>query len=180
MLNQLMRKLHNMVLRAQAFKVDDTLKTQTLQVGLRANQVRDGVEHLQNYGFTHHAPTDAGDVLVLCANGDSEQALAILVNDRKYRLRGLESGEVAMYDDQAQAVMLKRDGIQIITDKKLIVDAPETKFKGDIEVEGSSKMKSIDAEKLTATDDVIASGKSLKLHTHSGVQSGPSTTGPAQ
>jgi phage gp45-like len=37
------------------------------------------------------------------------------VDDRRYRLRGLAAGEVALYDDQQQVVILSRDGVEIRT-----------------------------------------------------------------
>ncbi len=40
------------------------------------------------------------------------------MSDRRYRLKGLQTGEVAVYDDQGQSVTLTREGI--------VVDGAET------------------------------------------------------
>ena len=50
----------------------------------------------------------------------------------------------------------------------MTVEAPGgTSWTGDIDVEG----------KLTASDDVVGGGKSLKGHKHGGVQAGGAQTG---
>ena len=57
------------------------------------------------------------------AGGLRSHGLVIAVEDRRYRLRDLKDGEVALYDDLGQVVHLTRDGIRIATSKPLTIAA---------------------------------------------------------
>lgn len=74
------------------------------------------MERVQNYGFTSHPhPGGATETLALFVGGDRGNGLVIVAGDRRYRLRPLVEGEVALYDDLGQVVHLKRTGIHIVT-----------------------------------------------------------------
>ncbi|EFB6788059.1 hypothetical protein FPG81_19955 [Escherichia coli] len=64
-----------------------------------------------------------------------------LVSDRRYRLKGLQTGEVAVYDDQGQSVTLTREGIVVDGAGKTITfrNAPRARFEMDLEVTGQVK-----------------------------------------
>lgn len=106
----------------------------TIQAETMAGDLRDDVEHFEPYGFTSEPKTGA-EPLIVALDGDRDP-IAICVADRRYRLTGLTSGEVALYDDQGQEVVLAREGIRIHTDKTLAVDAPAAVFSGSVTVEG--------------------------------------------
>ena len=63
----------------------------------------------------------------------------LVVADRRYRLKGLKSGEVAIYDDEAKSVTLTRTGIVVDGGGKLITlrNAPKARFEMDIEATGN-------------------------------------------
>lgn len=88
----------------------------TIQAETMAGDLRDDVEHFEPYGFTSEPKTGA-EPLIVALDGDREHSTAICVADRRYRLTGLTSGEVALYDDQGQEVVLAREGIRIHTVK---------------------------------------------------------------
>ncbi len=90
--------------------VNDGLKAQELQVGLLADEVRDGIERFQEYGFSSN-PFPGAEVVVVFVGGSRDHGIAVACEDRRYRKRDLEPGEAAMYDDQGQAVHLKRGKI---------------------------------------------------------------------
>lgn len=56
------------------------------------------------------------------------------------------------------------------------ITAPETDISGNIKITGNVDITG----KLTATDDVIGGGKSLKSHKHTGVAAGASVSGVPQ
>lgn len=58
----------------------------------------------------------------------------------------------------------------------IVFDTPIASMTGDLKVEGSIDC----AKSITAADEVTASGIKLTKHTHSGVQSGGSSTGQPQ
>jgi phage baseplate assembly protein V len=114
MLSPLRNRIANMVGRAVLQLVDDSKKMQLLQVGLLAEESREAVERFQNYGFTSVPLAGAEGVLVF-VGGRRDHGLAIAVDDRRYRKKNLESGEVAMYTDEGDFFIIKRGGIVDLT-----------------------------------------------------------------
>lgn len=139
--------------------VDDSAKRQLLQVELLKGELRDGIERMQDYGFTSH-PT-GGDVAVAFLGGNREQGIVLAVDDRRYRI-ALQPGEVALYDDLGNRVELLRDRLQITAVQALQITAPSVAITGDVSITGT----------LTNNGKNIGS-----THTHGGVQTGSGTTG---
>lgn len=123
------RKLAMMAARAAVKLVDDSKKRQILQVEILKDELRDGVEHPQNYGFTSH-PLDGSDAVIISVAGSREQCVAIVVDDRRYRL-SLEKGEVAMFDDQGNTIKILRDKIQINAVVECEIIAPTVRVTAD-------------------------------------------------
>lgn len=153
--------------RAIVRLANDATLAQELQLDLLDGEVQDGVEHLQDYGFTS-VPHPGAEVVVACIGGLRSHSIAIAVADRRYRLRNLEAGEVALHDDLGNVIRLGRDRIEIIAAARIDITAPDGVFvTGDLEVTGT----------VTASVDVLADGISLLTHTHGGVQAGAAQTG---
>ena len=112
----LKRRLTLMIGRSVLRLVDDTMQLQSLQVEALADETLDGVERFQQYGFTSH-PHPEAEAVMLSVAGERANAVVIAVEDRRYRITSLTAGEVALYDDQGQRVVLQRDGIIIDTDR---------------------------------------------------------------
>jgi hypothetical protein len=53
----------------------------------------------------------SAECMVVFVNGNRSHPVVIMVDDRRYRLQGLQSGEVALYDDQQQQVHITRSGV---------------------------------------------------------------------
>ena len=104
------RRVRLMVSRAVVEAVNDALKCQGLQVSLLAGEVKDGVEHFQEYGFTSHAPAGSEGV-GLFVSGDRGHGIVVAVGDRRVRLKNLAQGEVAVYTDEGDKIHLKRGRI---------------------------------------------------------------------
>lgn len=113
-MSALANMVRGLLSRAVVRRVDDAPKAQSLQVEVYEGEVEDDVERLQPYGFTA-APMAGAEAVVVRLGGAADHPVVIVVEDRRYRLTGLESGEVAVYDDQGQAVVLRRDGIELVT-----------------------------------------------------------------
>lgn len=116
----LLRRIRLIVTRGVVRLVDPTQLMQQLQVELLKGEVLDGIEHFEPYGFTSH-PDAGAEVLSVSLNGRRANTVVIVAADRRYRLKGLAKGEVALHDDQGQKVHLKRAGILIETPKKVDV-----------------------------------------------------------
>lgn len=163
-----MQRLQLMVGRAVVSLVKDGLKLQGLQVTLLADEVRDEVERFQQYGFTSH-PHPGAEALVVCVAGNRDHAVVVAVDDRRFRLKSLQQGEVALYTDQGDKVVLKRDGvIELTASTKVRIVSPLVECTGDVDVAGT----------VTAGVDVVADGISLVGHVHSGVDAGLANSGP--
>jgi phage baseplate assembly protein V len=105
--------------------VSDSLKVQELQVSLLADETRDGVERFAEYGFTSH-PLPGAECIVVCVGGSRDHGIAIATEDRRYRKRDLQQGEVAVYDDQEQTIHLKRGKIiHIYGCNQVLIEAVE-------------------------------------------------------
>ena len=166
-LKPLQRAAQLAVSRAVLLLINDSTKLQALQVSLLADELRDDVERVQNYGFTSH-PHPGAEAVALAAGGNRDHVLVVAVDDRRYRLRSLQQGEVAIYTDEGDKIVLKRGGtIEVTAATKLRVVSPLVEITGNVTVAGT----------LTATVDVVGGGKSLKNHVHGGVAAGGSTTG---
>jgi phage baseplate assembly protein V len=90
--------------------IDDSKMAQEVQIQLLDGETADQIERFQEYGFTS-APFAQAEAVMVCVGGLRSHGIVIAVEDRRYRLKGLTAGEVALYDDQGQAVHLKRGGI---------------------------------------------------------------------
>lgn len=117
-----MGKLSDFLARGVVLLADAKRRMRTLQVRLLAGEVRDGLEHVEPYGFTSEPLTDA-EAFALFFSGERSHGIVFCVADRRYRLKPLQPGEVALYDDQGQKAHFTRDGIVVDTPKTLTVHA---------------------------------------------------------
>lgn len=143
-------KLTDLISRAIVRVVNDVKKIQAVQAVLLADETRDDIERAQNYGFTS-VPLDGAQAIVLNVDGRRDHSIAIVVDDRRYRLTGLANGEVAVYDQTGTSIVLKANG-----DIQITPSSGTARFTGNVTVSGT----------LTATTDVVGGGKSLKDHVH--------------
>lgn len=173
LLAPLQRKLAMMVGRAVVHVINDTPGWQTLQAELLNGEVRDDIEYAQDYGFTSH-PHPGAEAVAVSVAGSRDHLIVVKVGDRRYRLKGLAEGEVAIYTDEGDQIVLKRGReIHMTAGTKVVIDAPMVDVLHNLHVGGSVTVD----ESVTATGDVIGQGTSLHTHVHSGVQFGTSNTG---
>jgi phage baseplate assembly protein V len=106
------------IARGTLTRVNDAPKMQTADVRLLNNESLAGAERFQDYGFTS-VPLPADDtgtaeVVAVFILGNRSHPIIVRIDDRRYRLKNLQPGESAQYDDQAQQVYISRSGIQIL------------------------------------------------------------------
>ena len=119
----LARRVSNMVARGVVSAVNAASKMQGVQVRLLAGEIKDRLEQFEPYGLTAH-PHEGAEAVVVFLGGDRSHGVTVVVADRRYRLTGLQKGEVALHDDQGQVVYLTRDGITLSSPHKIRMDAP--------------------------------------------------------
>lgn len=123
---------------------------QALQLLATKREILNGVERFQNYGFTAKPHAGAEGVVVF-VGGNRDHGLCIAVDDRRYRLTGLEDGEVAIYTDEGDKIHLKRNNVIEVETQTFrvnagtvveintplfVVDAPLATFSGDVQADG--------------------------------------------
>jgi len=123
-------RVRMMIARAVIGTVDDSASCQTVQADLLDGERQDEIEHFQHYGFTSVAHPDA-EVIIAFVAGLRSHGVVIAGTDRRYRLKGLATGEVAIHDDLGQVVHLTRDGIVIESDQRITVRAPNVLIDAD-------------------------------------------------
>lgn len=152
------RRIRLSVSRGIVRLVNDALKIQEVQISLLADETRDQVERFQNYGLTS-VPLSGAEGVFLSVGGSRDHGIVIAIDDRRYRLKGLAAGEVALYDDQGQAIHLKRgkklhvygsDEVTIEASIKVVFDAPLLHCTGNITADGdiSDQVRSMAADRL--------------------------------
>ncbi|MCB2200887.1 phage baseplate assembly protein V [bacterium] len=119
LLTRLVVKLKGLVFRAVVRAVDDAKRNQQLRIAQASGAVREKVERFAEYGFASH-PKAGAEVVVVHAGG---REVVIAVEDARYRLKGLEAGEVALYDDLGSKVHLKRGGIIHVSAETVLLGA---------------------------------------------------------
>ncbi len=162
LLSNIRRRIMLMLGRAVVNLVNDTTKMQEMQITLLSGEVRDDVERVQDYGFTS-VPMSGAEALSGFIGGDQSHGVVIRVDDRRYRLRGLLGGEVAMYTDEGDTITLKRG-------RKIKVSSGSTAIPGGITIEA----KGVTGDVKVIADDakIIANSITLGSSALSGAATG--------
>ena len=99
LIGPLRRRVLLMIGRAVVRVVDDSLKLQAVQVEGLPGEVLDGIERWQQYGFTS-VPHPGAEAIIAALGGQRQHSVVLAVEDRRYRVMGLEQGEVCIYTDE--------------------------------------------------------------------------------
>lgn len=144
--------LANLVSRFVLEKADDGKKMQEVKGELFKDEVKDELEHFQNYGFTSVPPADS-EGIALSMNGNRDHVVIICTDSRQYRKKGLEEGECAVYNGKGNNyILLKNDGSIEIKCTRLKIDA------------------SIDVEFTGQGTSVVEIRDTYNTHTHNETQ----------
>lgn len=144
------QRVMNMIARGRLTAIDDSEGMQFAQVSLLRNEAKARVERFQQYGFSANAPAGS-EAVVLFVGGGRDHGIIMSIENRKSRIRGQAPGEVAMYSDEGDYIVLKRGNqIELGTDRliiraeveiiieapKITVRAPEIAIEGTINLQG--------------------------------------------
>lgn len=116
-MKKILTLLRGLLARGVVESVDDSPMMRTVQAEFLPGDVREGLEHFEPYGFTSRVKEGA-EAIGAFFNGDRSHGVVLVTADRRFRLH-VQEGEVALFDDQGQKVVLKRDGILVETPKNL-------------------------------------------------------------
>lgn len=124
LIEPLRSRVYNIVSRGVLELAKDTEGMQVLKAAILADENRDDIEYFQDYGFTS-VPKAGAEALVICPQGNRDHMIAVKVADRRFRLKGLAEGEVALYTDEGDKIVFKRGGtIEVVAATKLEVKSP--------------------------------------------------------
>lgn len=158
MLGPLAHRIANMLARGSVAAANAAGKMQALQVRLLAGEVKDAMEHFEPYGFTSK-PLPGAEAITAFFDGDRSHGVVLVVADRRYRLRTLDDGEVALHDAYGNRAHFKKDGtLDLVATTKVAITSPLVTMSGNLQVAGT----------ITGAVNVIGGGKSLSTHTHPG------------
>jgi phage baseplate assembly protein V len=171
----------------------DDGNVQYLQARLGADEIRDDLPRLAEFGFTS-MPPDGSDLVVLYVGGDRSNGVVIASGHIATRMTNLAPGESALYDALGKHVYLKKDGLEIDAKGQpvTIVNASDItatasgnltfNIGGTVTVNAAAVQINcnvgVDGQ-VDVTGDAIAAGISLDHHVHGGVKAGgDNTAGP--
>lgn len=149
----------NIVARAVVTAVDSAKKCQGLGLKLIGGEEKQSVEHIEPYGFTS-SPQSGAEAVVLFPTGDRSHGVVMAVADRRYRIKGLKAGEVAIYTDEGDSIILKRGRVTEVTTGDLLVNASRkiTLSAPELEVDASTSV-TFKTPKFTTSGDFSAAGE---------------------
>lgn len=113
-LRPIQRKLRLLATRGVVKLVNPATLLQELQIAALGDEVLDRIEHWEPYGYTSR-PLAGAEALLLSLGADRDHTVAVNVADRRFRLKGLLSGEVALYTDEGDVIHFKR-GNELLID----------------------------------------------------------------
>ena len=189
-LNEVNEKVRGIVERCRVTNASGGTPLRTLQAEMRYQDVRDNIEHIEAYGLTSEPHVNSEGV-ALSLNGDPNHTVVIMVADRRYRMTGLKTGEVALYDDLGRSVYLTRDGIvingadspiQVNTSSTISVKGSSITMEGtgDISLKAPNISFSATTMKSTGTfsssGDFYVRGLNVYTHVHNGDSGGTTST----
>lgn len=176
MLGPIQRRVALSIGRAVLNVISDEQKAQLVQASLLADEVRDGMERMAEYGFTS-VPLPGAEGVAVFVGGDRGHGIVIATGDSRYRLTGLQGGEVALYTDEGDKIVLKRGRLIEIETQTFVVKAGvKVRFETPI-VEGTGDI-------LDNADDAGLSMSGMRsvfnIHDHNENDAGGPTDPPNQ
>lgn len=123
-MRELKSAIRNLLSRGVIRLVNSAAKCQLVQIEMLGGELKDDVEHLEPYGYTS-CPHDGAEHVAVFPDGDKSHGVVLVVADRRYRLKGLKKGEVALYTDEGDRIVLRRGRRVEIKTMTLAVEAEE-------------------------------------------------------
>jgi Bacteriophage Mu Gp45 spike protein len=114
-------RVNNAVKRVTIESNNDDPLFREHEISLYTQEKQKEIEHFEPYGLTSRVKKPTGDgnnkkkaeALMLFTGGNRSHGALLVVGDRRYRIKGLQEGEVALFDDQGHQVHITRDGIVV-------------------------------------------------------------------
>lgn len=152
-MSRLNNQVMNMIARGVLAATDDTKGVQVVALDLLSGERKDNVERFMNYGFSS-APTGEAEAIVIFPGGDRSAGVVVALDARGTRFTGLAPGEVCVYSDNGDSIVLKVNNEIEITTRRLVINAMETV---DITAPDAAGVRIV-APQLRVEGDINATG----------------------
>lgn len=96
--------------------------------GLEGEQ-SDGLEYAEPWGLTS-VPLPGAEGITLAIMGDRSHRAVIPMGDERYRPTDLAPGETAIFDDLGHRIVIRRDGIEIVSPDDIEVTCQNFRING--------------------------------------------------
>lgn len=154
LLEPVKKRVYLMVSRAIINLVDDSTKTQLLQLSVLKDEILANVERIQEFGFSSN-PLPGAQAVLLCVGGHRGHPIVIATDDKRYRKNTLAGGETSIYNSAGDYIWIKADGtIEIKASTRVTITSPEVHMTGNLIVDGTSTLTGL----VTAPAGVRAVG----------------------
>lgn len=139
----LTRRVRLMVGRCVLTLLDDSLPLQKVQITILDGEVHDGVERVQNFGFSA-VPLAGARGVTVSVGGDRAHQVIVAMDDGRHRPTNMQPGESVMYNSHGVTLKFLADGTATLVCKTLLVQA-ETKVR-------------LETPLFEVTGDIVAAG----------------------
>lgn len=131
-LDPIKRRLSLMAGRASLSLTSDGGRRQKVQFTALKGEIKDDVERVQQYGFSS-VPLAGAQVVFISLNGNRDHPIVISADDPRFRKSGLSAGEVAIYTDEGDFILLKRgNNIEIETHTLTVKALTKVRFESPV------------------------------------------------
>ncbi|MCL2430287.1 MAG: phage baseplate assembly protein V [Alphaproteobacteria bacterium] len=159
------QRVMNMIARGRLAASNDDEGMQFVDLSLLRGESKARVERFQTYGFSSHAPRGS-EVIALFLGGSRDHGVVLAIDNRRSRIRGQREGEVAMYTDEGDYLVLRRGNSAqlrtkfldvkaedefVLETEHLIIKAQQIEIEGDVHLKGN----------LTVDGNINASGGNI-------------------
>lgn len=125
--------------------------------GLNGERLLD-MEYFQHFGFTSNPPAGSMKV-VLPIGGKTAHSIIIATEHGTYRLKNLKPGEVALYTDEGDSIILKRGRIMEVTTQTFRVNAATAIELNSPTITGTASTSvSFNTPVVNASAEIVAQG----------------------
>ncbi|WP_334158722.1 phage baseplate assembly protein V [Oryzomicrobium sp.] len=145
--------------RGRGGAIDTTAPVQLIDgEGLAGEPIR-GAELMQHYGFTSTPPSGFMYVAVP-VGGKTSHAIVVATEHGTYRLKGLKTGEVAIYTDEGDSIVMKRGRlIEVTTETYRVNAAKAIEFNAPAITGNATGSVAFNTPEVTASAVVTAQGQ---------------------
>lgn len=108
-IERMANKIKSAVGKALIEAVADGKQIQLVKISGLDNETQSDIERVQEYGMTSNPPTGS-EAVVLYVGGSKDHGIVIKTDSGEFRVQSLASGEVCVYSQFGQKILLDQNG----------------------------------------------------------------------